>query len=200
MTLREKLIVGVFIGVFVPGCGNPATEAVKIGIQVVGKVVDDVEVDKLGKELLGQSAGKADEVLGATEDVYAAVNDDRQWRVYPVPVDVLGNQRYVVETTRGHIVLVEKVEKDSGKLDIPLELVYHEKLKGKTPEQCQAELNMGPPVMVVRSETTGLLFRFYDARLIKEFSKPHYLIARFDENGKCDKVKFAEVAASTTQE
>ncbi|OQZ07100.1 MAG: hypothetical protein B6D36_01655 [Planctomycetes bacterium UTPLA1] len=183
----------------VAGCGNPVTDAVKLGLHVVGKVVDDAEVDKLGGELLGQPPSQADAVLGEKIDVYADVDHDREWRVYPVPVDVLNNHRYVVETTADQIVLVEKVELNSDKLDIPLELVYDEKLKGKTAAECETALKMGPPLIVLRSKSTGQMFRLYDARLIKELPKPHYLVVRFDGSDRCEKVKFAEIAASDSQ-
>lgn len=197
MTIRTKLIVAGFLIALVPGCGDPVTDAVKIGIHVVGKVVDDAETDKLGNELLGQPPAKADTVLGQSLDTYSDVRGNREWRVYPAPMDVLNNQRFVVETTANRIVMVEKVELNSNKMDLPLELVYYEKLKGKTPPQCEAELKMGPPVIAVRSNTTRQLFQLYDARLIKELPKPHYCVVRYDASDHCEKVKFAEVGASS---
>lgn len=180
------------------GC-NPVTSAVKIGIHVVGKVVDDAEADKLGEQLLGRNAAKADEVLGQPIDVFADVNSSRQWRAYPVPMDVLNSQRYVVEVADDRIVLIEKVKMDSGKVDIALALIYHEKLKGKSAAECEADLKMGDPLMGLRSQSTGQLVQLYDARLIKELPSPHYCVVHYDTGGLCDKVKFAEVGGKAEQ-
>lgn len=180
------------------GC-NPVSTAVKIGIHVVGKVVDDAETDKLGDQLMGQKAAKADATLGQPIDVYADVNGSREWRVYPVPMDVLKSSRYVVEVANNRIVMVEMVKTDSSEVDIPLEILYHEKLKGKSAPECESDLKMGAPVLSLRSKSTGQLTQFYDARLIKELPTPHYCIVRYDTTGLFEKVKFAEVAATAGQ-
>lgn len=199
MLLKLKFILPCLVlTAFASGC-NPVSTAVKIGIHVVGKVVDDAETDKLGDQLLGKGPSQADAALGKTIDVYADVNGSREWRVYPVPMDVLKTNRYVVEVAHNRIVLVEMVKTDSSEVDIPLELIYHEKLKGKSPPECETELKMGAPIMSMRSRSTGQLFQFYDARLIKELPSPHYCIVRYDTAGHCDKVKFAEVAATAGQ-
>lgn len=180
------------------GC-NPVSTAVKIGVHVVGKVVEDEETDKLGDQLLGKNASQADATLGKPIDVYADVNSSREWRTYPVPMDVLKTHRYVVEVAANRIVLVEMVATDSEKVDIPLEILYHEKLKGKAPPECEADLKMGAPIMSMRSQSTRQLIQIYDARLIKELPKPHYCIVRYDTGGHFEKVKFAEVAATAGQ-
>ncbi len=196
MSFLTKLTFPCFLIALLSGCGDPVTSVVKIGIHVVGKVVDDAETKKIGDQLLGRKPSQADAVLGQNLDIYSDVNSSRQWRVYPVPMDVLNNQRYVVEAADDRIVLVEMVKEDSNQLDIPLEMIYHEKLKGKTPAECETELHMGPPILTLRSRKTGLMCQFYDARLIKELPSPHYCIVRFDGTGRCEKVKFAEVAAT----
>ena len=194
---KAKLfLVALFIAAL-SGC-NPVSTAVKIGVHVVGKVVEDEETQKVGDQLLGRSPAEADRVLGAPVDVYADVRSPREWRVYPVPLDVLKSHRYIVEVAHNRIVLVEQVETNGDDVDIPLEIVYKTKLKGKTPDQCQADLNMGAPVYVLRSRSTGQLVQFYDARLIKELPKPHYCIVTYNGNGVCEKVKFAEIAATAS--
>jgi hypothetical protein len=200
MSLILKLILPCLaLTAFASGC-NPVTSAAKIGFHVVGKVVDDVEADKLGEQLMGKNAAQADATLGQPVDVYADVNGSRQWRVYPVPMDVLNNQRYVVEVANDRIVLIQKVKMDSGQVDIPLALVYNEKLKGKSPSECEAELKMGAPIMILRSQNNRQLCQLYDARLIRELPKPHYCIVHYDSADHCDKVRFAEVAATAGQD
>lgn len=177
------------------GCGNPATSAVHAGIEVVGIVVDDVETEKLSEQLVGQSPSAADEKLGQVVDVFSDVDAPREWRAYPTPMDVLNTKRYVIVVENNRITMVEMVSIGGEKLDIPLQLVYQEKLKGKTPDECTAAADMGRPIMRLRSKSTGQLHHLYDARLIKELPKPHYMVVRFDADGRCEKVKFVEVAA-----
>lgn len=194
---KAKLFLTGLCIATVAGC-NPVSTAVKIGVQVVGKVVEDEETQKLGDQLLGRSTAEADRVLGAPMDVYADLRSSREWRVYPVPLDVLKTHRYIVEVAAHRVVLVEQVETEGDQVDIPLEILYKTKLKGKTPAQCQADLNMGAPIYVLRSRTTGQLVQFYDARLIKELPTPHYCVVKYDGNGVCEKVKFAEIAATAS--
>lgn len=192
--LSKSVILCLAFAAMTCGC-SPVGTAVKIGVHVVGKVVDDAETDKLGGQLLGRNAAQADSVLGQPVDVYTDVSSSRQWRTYPVPIDILNSQRYVVEVVNDRIVLVNKVKMDSGKVDIALALIYHEKLKGKSPTECEADLKMGAPLLILRN-STGQLTQIYDARLIKELPKPHYCIVRYDTGGHCEKVKLAEVAAT----
>lgn len=196
--LTKSFVPCLALAALACGC-SPVSTAVKIGVHVVGKVVDDAEADKLGDQLLGKNAAQADGVLGQPLDVYADVKGSRQWRVYPVPMDVLNNQRYVVEAADNRIVLIEKVKMDPGKVDFALGLLYNEKLKGKSPTECETELKMGAPIMSMRSQTTGQLVQIYDARLIKELPSPHYCIVHYDTGGHCDKLKFAEVGGSAGQ-
>jgi hypothetical protein len=195
---KKKLIRCLPLILLACGC-NPISTAVKIGFHVVGDVVDDARTDKVGQDLMGRNVAQADAALGQPIEVYSDVNSSRQWRSYPVPMDVLNNQRYVVEAVDNRIVLVEMVKMDSGKVDIALALIYHEKLKGKPAAECEAELKMGAPIMSLRAQSSGQLVQLYDARLIKELPKPHYCIVRYDTSGSCEKVKFAEVAATAGQ-
>jgi hypothetical protein len=198
MKLKLELTLSGICIAALSGCGDPMTSVVKIGVQAVGRVVDDAEVKKLGKELLGQRPSKADDVLGKCLEVYSDVYSSREWREYEVPMDVLKNHRYVVEIAYNQIVLVEKVGINTDQTDLPLELIYYEKLKGKTAAECQEKLKMGSPVLSLRRKSDGQLCQFYDARLIKELSKPHYCVVRYDNGGRCKKVNFNEVEATTS--
>ena len=191
--LTRFAVACIALAALAPGC-NPVSTAVKIGVHVVGDVVDDARTGNVEEQIVGKDAAQADAVLGTPMDVYADVKGGREWRVYPVPMDVLQNQRYVVEVAQGRAVHIQMVKMDSSKVDIPLALVYDAKLKGKSPSECETELNMGPPIMAMTSRSTGQLHQMYDARLIKELPKPHYCVVRFDTGGHCEKVKFAEVA------
>ena len=195
MVLRATLWLPVLLTVGLCGC-NPVHTAVKLGMHVVGQVVDDEETNKLGQQLMGKSPADADATLGKRLDVLRDVHSPREWLVYPVKLDVLGSKRYVVEVSQNQIVGVQMVVRNSGETDIPLKLYYEAKAKGKAPQECEAALGLGPPMLTVRSLTTGQLGQVYDARLVKELPKPHYCVLKFDSGGLCTQVDLVEVAAT----
>jgi hypothetical protein len=198
MTVRKVCMLLLLLLLVAAGCSsNPATSVVSIGAKVVGKVVEDEETQKVAAELVGASAGAADARLGNRADTLQDINSPRQWLIYPVKYDVLGNLRYVVEVTGNKVIAVAMVEKGGGELDLPRKLYYEEKVKGKTPPECQAALNMGPPLLTVRSMNTGQYGQLYDARLDKELSCPQYCVLRFDDDQRCSGVNVVEVSASS---
>jgi len=108
---------------------------------------------------------------------------------------------WVSALTQNQIVALSRVEPNSDpKLDFPRALMMESKVKGKPPAECEKELELGPPVVSVRSDATNLLTQLYDARLIKEFGAPHYCILKFDEQNMCDDVEFLGVGASTKKD
>lgn len=184
------------LSVLLCGCSSPATTVVKMGVKLAGKVMADSETARLGVQLIGQPPSAADAVLGAPKDVWRDVQAPREWRAYPVKLDVLDQKRYVVGVERNRIATVELIQRHGSKADIPLELVYLAKVKGKPPEQCAAALGFGRPLLTARSTTSGQLLQMYDARLVKELPKPHYAILRFDEQERCAQLFLVEVDAS----
>jgi hypothetical protein len=181
---------------FTGGC-NPATTAVKFGVHLVGKAVDDEETQKLGQELIGRSSAAAEKKFGSRLDTLRDVNSTREWQIYPTKLDVLGNQRYVVEVAEDRIVAISKTEKGQGTMDLPRKLMLKEKVKGRSPRQCENRLEMGPPLLTARSEKNGLLSQIYDAQMVEGIGGQKYCILRFDRNQRCCEVNLVEVSAST---
>ena len=185
------------IGAFSSGC----VSAVGIGVKLVGKAVDVADVKKREKELLGARLSAADEMFGKRLDMLRDLNSDRSWVVYPVELDLMGKDRYVVEVAAERIVALSRTEKNSDpKRDFPRALIIKSKIKGKPPTECAAELDMGDPVLTVRSDATGLLSQIYDARHFKELGSPDYCILRFDRQELCKEVEFLGIGASTKKE
>ena len=185
------------IGAFSSGC----VSAVGIGVKLVGKAVDAADVKKREKELLGAKLSAADEMFGKCLDTLRDINSDRSWVIYPVENDIMGKDRYVVEVAAERIVALSRTEKNSDpKRDFPRALIIKNKIKGKSPKECAAELDMGEPVLAVRSDATGLLSQIYDARHFKELGSPDYCILRFDEQELCMGVEFLGIGASTKKE
>jgi len=181
------------------GC-NPISTGAKLGVRLVGDVIEDADVKQRGEALVGRPVSAADEMFGQTIDVFKDVHSDRRWRTYPVKLDVLGHQRYVVEVLSNKVVSVSKSEKSSRKVDIPRALILKEKVKGKSPQECEAKLELGKPLLAARSENTKRLVQLYDASMITDLGTPHYCIVRFDENDRCDDLEFMAVGASTKKE
>ena len=196
LRLASFLLLAV-IGASSSGC----ISAVGIGVKLVGKAVDAADVKEREKELLGAGLSTADEMLGKRLDTLRDLNSDRSWVIYPVEHDLFGKDRYVVEVAAGRIVALSRTEKNSDpKRDLPRAPFIRSKIKGKSPAECEAELDMGVPLLAVRSDATGLLSHIYDARHFKKLGSPDYCILRFDEQGLCKDVEFLGIGASTKKE
>ncbi|GJM26411.1 MAG: hypothetical protein DHS20C16_28260 [Phycisphaerae bacterium] len=197
-TVRVILLAGV-IGIFasLSGC----ISAVGVGISLVGRVVDDADVKDHAKVLLGEDISAADERFGERIDVNREVNGSRAWHIYPVKkLNFLGKDRYVVEVENNKIVAITRAEKTSDpKMDVPRALIIAASVDGKSPTECEEELDLGKPLLTARSDSTGLLSQTYDARIIEELGRPNYCVLRFDENEKCKTVEFLGVGASTKE-
>ena len=178
------------------GC-NPISTGAKYGARLVGDVIEDGDVKQRGQALVGRPVSAADEMCGKPIDVFKDVGSDRRWQTYPVKLDVLGHQRYVVEVLSNKIVSVSKSEKSGRKVDIPRALLLEAKVKGKSPQECEAKLELGRPLLAARSENTKRLVQLYDASMMTDLGTPHYCIARFDENDRCNELEFVAVGAST---
>ncbi|MEW6251130.1 MAG: hypothetical protein AB1716_10820 [Planctomycetota bacterium] len=193
MNRRLVLVVTVGLAVLLFGC-NPTKTVAKLGMHLVGDFVEDQETQKLGRQLIGQPPAAADGVLGERVDVLRTVNGADEWLVYPVKLDLLGKKRYVVGVSGGRIVDVKLVERGGGKVGIPQKLIYEAKVKGKPPEECERALGLGPPMLTVRSATTGQLRQLYRA---KTLSTPTYCILRYGDDNLCTELDLVEVAATS---
>jgi hypothetical protein len=187
-----------FLLLAVTGC-NPVTTMAKIGVRLVGDVIEDEDVKQRGEALVGRPVSAADEMFGPPVDVFNDVHGGRCWRTYPVKFDVLGRQRYVVEARGGRIVSVSKADKNTRKLDVPRALILKEKVRGDSPQECEAHLELGRPLLTARSEKTNCLVQLYEAGTVTDLGTPHYCIVRFDENDRCEDVEFFAVGASTRE-
>jgi hypothetical protein len=176
----------------VTGCNSPAGMV----IQVVGKVVDDQKAKELAEKLMGKPAAAADAEFGQPMAVWKEVSGARTWRAYPVSMDILGNQRYVVQLNSGRIAGIAKVAQDKSGIDLARKLMLAQKVEGKTPSQCQTALDMGPPVITARNEATGLMAQLYNAQLVQGVGSPQYCRLLFDASGHCNECSLIDVSAS----
>ncbi|HPF39779.1 MAG TPA: hypothetical protein P5081_17725 [Phycisphaerae bacterium] len=184
------------------GCFGDGTAGVGTAINVIGGVVDKVDVKDKEKDLLGRSPSAADQMFGAALDTQREVGGRREWRIYDVAgvTNPLDKDRYVVEVTGGRIRSLSRVETTPDiKFDLPRAALLEEKVKGKSPEECRRELEKAP-IVSVRSEKTGRLRQLYDGRVIRIFSKPYYCILKFDAQDLCEDVDFQKVGASTRKD
>jgi hypothetical protein len=197
MRYRGMLVLAALSIILVAGC-SPVSTGVKLGVKVVGKVVDDEETKKLSQQLVGQPPSAADQLLGPRVNVLHDANGSRTWLAYGVKMDPLKSSRYVVVVRGNRIVLVQKVGKESDEVGIARGLYYLAKVKGKTPAEATSILGMGAPIMVLRSETTGQLCHLYDSRMVEGLGSEAYCVARFDK-GVCTAVDMVKVKASDGQ-
>ncbi len=193
----ERLAGACAIAVLGVVCGCSPVSVATDALKVVGKAVDDDETSKLGTSLVGQPASAADAKLGPPQDILRDLNDLRTWRVYPAPMDPLGNQRYVVKVVGGQITAVSKEEIDASGEQLAKKFLYYEKAIGKTPSEVEGALGMGPPVATVRSEMTGQVIQFYNAPSLTGMGSPKLCRVKYDASGHCSKVDMVEVGASS---
>ena len=142
----------------------------------------------------------ADEMFGQRLDAFQEVNGTRQWWTYPVDLDVLDKYRYVVEVSDNKIVSLTKVSKGDSKIDIPRRLILKQKVQGKRPKECQAELGLGPPLLTVRSKMTKRLVQLFDAKIFDIPGDPQYCLLRYDDQDRCEDLEFQEAEASTKKD
>jgi hypothetical protein len=178
----------------VSGC-SPTNVAMKVGMFVAGKVVNDADAENLGKKLIGQPPSAADAELGERNDTYEALNGSVIWISYPVKLDVLKQNQYFVEVRSGRITRIEKMEGASGEVDFARSTFDKTRVHGKSPAECQKILDAGPPELSVRSQKTGKLMQFYNGKKIVDVGDKRYIILRFDQNQKCEKLQIVDVAA-----
>lgn len=174
------------------GCNSP----VGLAVQVVGKAVDSADAQKLGNELIGKNAAAADAKLGQPIDVWRETQGSRAWRVYPAPMDVLGNQRYVAQMAGGKVVGVALVTQDNSGIDLARNMMLDQKVMGKTPAECQSALGMGPPIATARSEKTGMTAQLYNAQMVQGVGSMQYCRLLFDAGGHCTECRLVDVNAS----
>lgn len=179
------------------GC-SPTNVAVKVGMYVAGKVVNDAEAQKLSEKLIGQPPSAADAELGERNDTFSEVGGSRTWISYPVKLDLLKQNQYFVEVSGGRITRIEKMEGSSGEIDLARSTFNKARVQGKSPAECQQILEAGAPELSVRSQKTGNLMQFYNGKFIAEIGDKKYIILKFDKDQKCEKLQIVEVAATAT--
>jgi hypothetical protein len=172
-----------------------------LAMHIAGDAVHDVDQKQRSKELVGAPVARADDLFGAPVEVLADTQSDRTWRLYHVPSDLLDTLRYVVEVRGSRILAVDKVQKYSDlALEEGLLAVLRPKVKDKPPAECEANLKMGPPLLTVRSRTTGQMIELYDARVLKELQRPYYCVLRFGPTDTCEQVSLVKMYSSTGDE
>jgi hypothetical protein len=135
--------------------------------------------------------------------VYLDVHSASRWVVYRDAMDPLDLHRIVVAERGGTVAAVTKVSKfGSPETSIPEAMLYDSKAKGKSPAECEAALELGPPLITARNERTGKLRQVYKAGLIeiKGITTPHYCLLVFDADNRCEKVSVVSEKASSRGE
>ena len=196
-SLLRPAACGVLVAIVAVSSG--CVSAVSVGVGLIGRVVDRVDVDDLEEKLVGGDVASADKELGERIDSLNDIHSERAWLEYPARSDPLGKDRYVIEIRQNKIVAITRVEKTpDAKFDIPRALILESKVKGKPLSECEALLEMGKPLVTVRRESTGLLNQLYEGRMVKVGGR-YYCILKFDENDICEGVEFHGVGASTKE-
>ena len=110
--------------------------------------------------------------------------------------------RYVVEVSDNKIQALTKVHLTKSKLDILRKLILEDKCEGKSPQECEAILEMGSPILAARSEKSGKLVQLYDSGgiEIEGISEPTYCRLWYDEREVFEDLEIITATSSTKQE
>lgn len=180
------------------GC-SPYSTVAKIGIKVVGDVVNDTDVSDRSKQLLGQPVAAADTAFGQRIRTLEELRTARELITYPVKDDLLDMFRWAVEAENGSIVAVSKLQRDpGGGKDIAEKLVLKELVIGKTPQELQSHEYFKRLVLVLRDRDSGDLLRVYDTSLIPDFMGATYCVLRFDASNTCQELWIVGVPAASS--
>jgi hypothetical protein len=191
------LLALIFV-ILTGGCSSSGVQS-QVAIQMIGTPLDHAQVSDLEKKLMGQPIQSALDELGPAIDILKDLNSSRQWFVFRIDPNTLGQYRYVVEVNNNCISAVSKVQIGGVTgADYPRRYILRDKVMGKFPDQCQKELGLGAPLLSVKSEKTRRLTEFYDARQSKG-NKIYYCIVRYNPTNNCENLAFITVDASTKQ-
>jgi hypothetical protein len=170
------------------GLAGGCKTAVSAGHQLVGYMVDDMDVKDKAEALLGQPPSAADEKIGERLETMTEVNGSRTWIIYPVPNDPLDKNRYIVE-----------VEKYPQPLDYPKAVALFEEVKGKSPKEVEEALGKKRPLVEARSDKTKLIVQCYDVGQldIQDIKTSHLAIVRYDDSDKCTSLDLFDAEATT---
>ena len=197
---RPRSFAATAVVLLVAALAIGGCRATPIGATVglVGFAANEVDVREKAEELMGASTEMADASLGRPMDVFRGEGPGREWRMYAVQYDALKKYRYVLEMRDGRVIAISKVDRRCDiALDMATRAILDDEVEGYTPQQCQANLEQGPPLLSVRSAATGQLVQLYDASAITEIQRPYYISLWFGPSGTCEEFKMGEVAAST---
>ncbi len=199
--LRSFTAMAVVLAVAALAMGGCRATPIGATVGLVGFAANEVDVREKAEELMGVSTEMADATLGPPMDVFRGEGPGREWRMYAVQYDALKKYRYVLEMRDGRVVTFSKVDRRCDiALDLATRAILDDEVEGYTPQQCQANLEQGPPLLSVRSIATGQLVEIYDASVISEIQRPYYMSLWFGPDGTCTEFKMGEVAASTEDE
>jgi hypothetical protein len=197
--MRLLVIAGAAVAILITSAGcSPVGAVVQVGMYATQKIIDDADTKKLAQELIGRSPGAADERLGQRVDTFQDVNSSRQWISYPVKLDPLHMQRYLVEEINNRIVRIEKVHQETSEVDIARALYYEAIVKGKPPREVEQKLKAGPPELTVRSTTTGQWVQLYNGKLIADIGDQKWIVVRYGADGLCSSLRLVAVGATQT--
>lgn len=168
--------------------------------KMTGHLVDKAAAHSLEKKLLGKPTAAATEELGAPVEILDEVPAGRSWYLYKAKVDILDDERYMLEVQNDKIVRVSKITTGGATtLDLPRALLIKDKVRGKTPAEAEAALDQGRPILTLVNRQTDETLQLYDARIV-ELGKRYYCRLHFSPAAICTDVDFITVTGDDMAE
>ena len=188
------LAVGVLLG----GCrAHPIT----LGTMIVGDMINDADVKKRAAILMNQPVAAADEMFGARLETLEDTAAPRQLVLYPVKMDILKSRHYAVEVVNNTITAVSRMKRNiDGSENVLKKIQLEDKVKGKTPRQCEEAAQFQSPVLIARSKEKREMVHVYDVRNWTNTRGARYCVLRFDQQYVCVGIEMIGVSASTRED
>ena len=192
----QILTVSLFAAaVAIAGC---RAHPVSLAITLIGDVVDDRDVKEREDALIGHPPSAADTMFGKRHDTLIDVAGNHQWIIYPEPGESLAESFYVVVTRDDIITELFKCKRNiDGLEDLEHTREIENEAFGKSPEQCEAALRFEPPLLIMRSQASNVIARFYGARNWTHTRQARYCLLVFDQENRCQEVRMIGVTATT---
>lgn len=193
------MLTGAVLSGFITGCGSPYSTVAKIGVKVVGKVVNDADVEERSERLVGRPVAAADTEFGARIRTLEEIGTGRLMCTYPVKDDFLGVFRWAVESERGRIVALAKLQSDpDGGKDIAQKLVLKQIVDGKPPQEVESHKYFQKRLLYLRDLSSKDTIRVYDISMLPDFMGAKFCVMRFDGSNRCCELWIVGVPASSS--
>lgn len=192
-------LVALTFACFAPLVAGCRAHPGSLAIMFIGDAISDSDVKKRAPDLIGEPASAADKMFGEREETIE-MPDDRSLQIYLVKGDLFDTYRFVVETDDGTITALTKTQYDADGIEDLIEsAALKGKVIGKSPEECEENAKLNPPILIGKSVETGEDYYVYDVKNWTNLRNARFCVLRFKDDA-CTNIRLIGVSASTKKD